>query len=305
MEAKSEAATVKPCASSVSHALKPCEVYGDPDALVCIRVGNGGAGPTGILRALAEDYLARTNRQERIEWYQTISRYTLEALKTGQTDISLSYEPAMEAQAVSEGWAIGLRRAFNNHFVLVGPVSNPAGLNPQDTPASAFAKIVQFGSKSSRPTFLSRNDGSGTNHKEQGLFRANNAVPWEKFVPWYISEQVFPVDALVLADAGNLYHLTDRGTFLTARMQLKNTQVYVQGFPILLNPCSLMLRPNSSESAHLFAAYINGLEGQTLIKYFGRNKFGLSTYTPAQQEQFLPENNLPSPLDSQSVNTTA
>jgi hypothetical protein len=60
----------------------PKEVYGDKNSIKKIKISNGGAGPTGILKELANDYLSIHKESKiSIEWYQNISLNSLNLLK--------------------------------------------------------------------------------------------------------------------------------------------------------------------------------------------------------------------------------
>ena len=46
----------------------PKEVYGDPLAKRTIRVANGGAGPTGVIRAFAESFIHKRSKTSIIDF---------------------------------------------------------------------------------------------------------------------------------------------------------------------------------------------------------------------------------------------
>src|SRR4051812_40406692 len=82
----------EPATSSLTLQLKPEEIYGVPYAPIKIRLSNGGAGPTGLLRALAEDYLHSRHKKFAIAWYKNMSKNTLYELEHGVVDMALAYE---------------------------------------------------------------------------------------------------------------------------------------------------------------------------------------------------------------------
>ena len=90
----------------------PKEVYGSGP--IKLRLGNGGAGPTGILRVLAEDYLKLRQADFSIAWYQNISHMNLSALRRKDIDIALTYERDQEATAIKEGFAIHHSLVFHD-----------------------------------------------------------------------------------------------------------------------------------------------------------------------------------------------
>ncbi len=148
---------------------------------------------------------------------------SFENLKEGNIDISLTYEEKPELAAIKEGWAIDRTLVFNDHFILIGPKSNPAKITKKDTIQTAFSKISKSGS-----LFFSRNDLSGTNERERTIWEALNLKPWISQPTWYITEKLFPSDSLKKSDRKGLYTLTDRGTLLALQNELINTGVYIQ-----------------------------------------------------------------------------
>jgi len=260
----------------------PKESYRSPSSQHVIRLGNGGAGPSGLLRALAEDYHDKVQDASTIEWYQNISPLTLQALRAGTLDIALTYERDQEDLAVAQGWAEAPTLIFNDHFVLVGPVSNPAGLNSTDSPEAAFAKLAAFAcSHPVLPLFLSRNDSSATCLKERSIWKAVGVdVAYGPFPDWYICDSVFPVDALLRADQAGLYTLTDHGTFTMFGNKVDMTKLFVMGGDLLRNPCNALLSCRAGFETRRFLKYL-GEEGQDVIARFGTELYSKALYTPA------------------------
>ena len=266
---------------------EPKEIYGYSKENVQIRIGNGGGGATGILRALAEDYLQSLQKNYSISWYQDISINTLAQLKKGRIDIALIYEKSQGEKAQEEGWATNYTPIFNDHFLIIGPKNNEAKLAKFDSPATAFSKIARLGEKNSVRIFLSRNDNSGTNVKERSIWSALNLKPWEERSAWYFKSSVFPRDALLYSDQHSLYSVTDWGTWLSNKSDLKNSEIYVRGGEILLNPCFALIGKNPSSETLIFLDYLKSERAQKLIAEFGKNSYGGSAlFTPASKADF-------------------
>lgn len=265
----------------------PKEIYGPKNTEIKIRIGNGGAGPTGILRALAEDYLQTTDKNYSIAWYQDITINTLSQLKNGRIDVALVYEKQQANTGIKEGWATNYTPIFNDHFLIVGPKSNPAKLGKSDSPAAAFQKISELGEKNLTPIFVSRDDNSGTNVKEQSIWELAKIKPWEGEVNWYSKQHVFPSDALIYANKNSLYTITDFGTWLSNSTKLRNSKIYLRGGTTLLNPCFALLGKNPSTEAVDFLNYLKSERGQKIIAEFGKNKYaGKALFTKASQLDF-------------------
>lgn len=268
-------ADTRACSSS------PREIYGDAQAPVLVRVGNGGAGPTGLLRALAEDYLAAHHVRAAIAWYQDISVQSIAQLAAGVIDIALVYERRQAREAIAAGVAQGDILIFHDHFVLAGPAANPAGVQHGDTVAQAFAKIAALGAATPKESrFLSRDDCSATNIREREVWHEAGLAPWTG-APWYLRRQWFPADALRYADRRGLYLLSDHGTWLSTRAALTGTAVLLQHAAGLSNPCRALLRPNPSAGAHAWLQYLTGTRGQRLIRNFGKPEHGVAFFSDA------------------------
>lgn len=264
---------------------EPKEIYGPAGAVIALRIGNGGAGPTGILRALAEDYLAFSGANYAIAWYQDISKNTLLQLKKGTIDIALIYEKSQGKEAQEEGWATHYTPVFNDHFLILGPKSNPAQLQA-DSPEQAFAKIAQAGKQHSRPMFLSRDDNSGTNVKEHSIWQKAGLSPWKEENNWYVKLHVFPKDALMATDKQSLYTISDWGTWLSNASSFTNSAIYVRGGEMLLNPCFALLGKNPGKEVLAFLEYLKSPRAQQLIATFGKERYGHPLFTPAAQADF-------------------
>ncbi len=267
----------------------PKEVYGNPKNKIALRISNGGAGPTGIIKYLADDYLSiNKDKQFTIAWYQNISKFSVSILKKNKIDIALIYEPVDAKKAVREGLASNYTPIFNDHFLIVGPEKNQAGILSTDSPAKAFAKIHKYGEKSSKEKlFLSRNDLSGTNIKERLLWTIIHKSPFDDNTQWYFKFPKFPSDALLKADQEKMYTITDWGTWITNEDKIKNSKIYIKGGEDLVNPCIALLQKNPSKNALHFLEYLKSSRAQQLIANYGKEiKQKKAFFTPAEQIDF-------------------
>lgn len=268
---------------------KPTEVYGPASGPVNVAVANGGAGPTGIIRALAEDYVKANGNNFFIAWYESISKNSIYEVENNIVDMAWVYVQAEIDAAVKAGYGKDGGVVFNDHFLIVGPKSNPAKLATTDTANQAFQKIASTQSK-----FFSRDDGSATIVKEHSIWAMLSLTPWEGTNSWYEKKQVFPPQALQGADKDNAYTLTDRGTWLSNMGLIKNLDIYIQGSPLLLNPCSCLLRQDGTADAQKFWAYLMTDRAQTIIKNFGMDTHnGFALFTPSNQMDFSSNQSLP------------
>lgn len=255
------------------------ETYGDPTHPIRFRIGNGGAGYTGILKLLAETYIAEHGQDFRIAWVSNHSRHSQIALLAGVVHIALTYEPENEEISIQEGWAKRACRAFNDHFILVGP----AGVDLRERSIEvAFRAIAmsQADGTDQRFLFHSRGDGSATFAKEQMLWQIAG-INFEGASDWIETFRLVPYDALVKAEVEGAFLLTDRSTYLTAKRDgvISSLRVHSEGGRDLLNPCSaivcsseLIARLGVAEShaaARSFARWLAGDRAQRLVARYG------------------------------------
>ncbi|QBC43904.1 substrate-binding domain-containing protein [Iodobacter fluviatilis] len=265
------------------------EIYGDHTSNLTIKISNGGAGPTGILKALAEDYLSiNKERKIAIAWYQNISSLSLNLLKENKVDIALIYEPVDAKKAITQNLASNYSLIFNDHFLIVGPEKNEADILPTDSASKAFAKIAQYGKKNpDEKKFLTRDDSSGTNIKEKLLWTLIHQAPFDENNQWYFKYQKFPSDALLKADQEGMYTITDWGTWISNKHTIKNTKILVRGGEDLVNPCLALLQKNPTPETLHFLEYLKSSKAQELIAKYGQEKPQKKAFfTPANQLDF-------------------
>ncbi|CAD0110841.1 unnamed protein product [Aureobasidium uvarum] len=251
--------------------------YGDASHPVAFRLGNGGAGHTGILRLLCEYFIATRGGGFCIEWVANHSRHSQIALLGDVVQVALTYEPEYEGLAIAEGWAKRVAKVFNDHFILVGPVSNPAGVDIGAEIADAMQAIAKYGSSShqshNQGLFHTRGDGSATFYKELALWKLAG-IDISSTESWRLTKPGTPYEALVTADRTGAYLITDRATYLTAKRDraLSNIIPFVEGGRQLLNPCSALvnLKAPRNELATEFASWLGSEEVQQILSSYGQ-----------------------------------
>ena len=96
----------------------------------------------------------------------------------GDADALLVHDRIGEDKFIADGNGIDRRDVMYNDFVIVGPRTDPAGINGLKDARQAFAKIAQ-----ALAAFASRGDDSGTNRMELRLWKALGLAPHD--APWY------------------------------------------------------------------------------------------------------------------------
>jgi tungstate transport system substrate-binding protein len=255
---------------------------------------NGGAGATGLIRALALDYLSSLSLSQlesgSITWVCNHSRNTQLALFHNYIDIALTYERSTEAIAETEGWSKTFGCVFHDHFVLAGPAADPAGVKGCGNINEALFKIWKLGTQGTEGVkWHVRTDGSATMWKERSLWvmTPERLQPWrdtKASETWYQMSVCTPAEAVQRADKTSAYLLTDRATLLrqTALGTVERTTVFSEPRAeddVLMNSCFALYSPDKkrggNEHVQRFLAYAVSERGQRLIERFGMEEVGV------------------------------
>ncbi|KAL3483775.1 hypothetical protein BJX62DRAFT_230763 [Aspergillus germanicus] len=272
-------------------ASEPSAIYGEGPAL--FRIGTNidqTTGGTGLIAALAADYLSQTSKRGSIQWISNHSRNTQLALLHGYIDLALTYEREQEETSVSEGWAKNEGRVFHDHFCLAGPRDDPANIRGVTSIVEAFDRIAKR-----KALFHSRSDGSATMWKERRIWQRCHRRPWAEDSnsnAWYIQSPCIPSEAVAKADAEGAYLLCDRSTLLTqtGKGLASSLTVYMEptdAWHELMNSSYALTSPrtkaNTAQEVRLFLEYIKSPRGQAVIKDFGRETVGLSLFATIEE----------------------
>lgn len=205
------------------------------------------------------------------------SGQALELGRRGDADLLLTHSPDAELQFMSEGWGVTRTPLMHNDFVILGPEADPVDIRNAVSVVDAFQKIAK-----SRSMFISRSDESGTHVREMSLWRAADVPPKGE---WYIQAGTGMAACLRLAHEKQAYILSDRGTFLALRHELKLALVNA-GDEQLINRYSVITL-NSQRFPHLhhtesqlLAEYLVSPAGQSVIRQFGLDRFGEPLFIP-------------------------
>ncbi|KAJ5972261.1 uncharacterized protein N7479_002179 [Penicillium vulpinum] len=284
--------------ATFAHAVDPAAIYSggyNASSEVLLRIGNGGAGQSGLIGVLADAFI-RSSVQNgstpfKVAWYKSDTTESIKYLKSNTVDIGITYAPAAEQIAITQAIAKSPAwYAWRDHFLLTGPPSNPANLSNTTDIKTMFSQIfsaAENGTSSPPVRFLSRYDKSATNIKDSQLWIEIGQVPWATaYSTWYHQYISYPIQALTAAILLDEYTITDRGTFLSIDAGLQNqTIVYKAATDApedpLLNPAHMLVGRGASNEimADRFAQWVIGLEGQRAIVGFRKN--GQQLYTAA------------------------
>jgi tungstate transport system substrate-binding protein len=234
---------------------------------------------TGLLSAIVPEF--ERGCQCRVQVVAVGTGQAIEIGRRGDADVLLVHDRAAEEAFLAEGHAKTRTAVMSNDFVVVGPKGDPAGAASAMRAAEAFRLIAK-----ARQRFVSRGDRSGTNTREQLLWRAGGPEP-STSEEWYQSVGQGMGETLVFANERGAYTLSDRATWLAMRARLPRLEVVVGGSrpsentdPALLNMYSVIVvdatrHPGVRQDlASAFAAWLLAADTQRRIEAFGRERYG-------------------------------
>ncbi len=195
--------------------------------------------------------------------------------KRCDADLVMVHAPGLEKRFVAQGYGVKRVPVMYNHFAIVGPPGDPAGVGKCEDAVKALARIAE-----AKATFISRGDNSGTNVKELMLWKKAGIKPdW----PGYKEAGRGMGATLTMAGQMGGYTLTDIGTFLKYKSVGKvNLQIHKTQTPSLRNPYSVILvNPKRcpkvrAKLAQAFIDFLTSPRGQKIIadyKAGGRQLF--------------------------------
>jgi tungstate transport system substrate-binding protein len=228
----------------------------------------------------------------------------IQLAQRGDADLLLVHSPSQEAAFMEQGYGVNRRSFAYNYFVIVGPENDPAGIKGL-TPEAAFKKIMTEGKAgNTNVAFVSRGDNSGTHTAEKNIWTKaglNYTRDVQNSGAWYLETGKGMGDTLRLASEKNAYTLSDEGTFLAYKSDLKLTPLITEGASLLNIYSAITVVPKGNATATLDRAndYINFLispQGQALIADYGKDKYGKGLFnpmTPAKAAEFKVDSSTP------------
>jgi tungstate transport system substrate-binding protein len=198
--------------------------------------------------------------------------------RRGDADVLIVHEPIQELEFVRQGLGITRNCIAYNTFVIIGPSGDPAQVRSAPSAVEAFSRVAR-----SRALFISRGDASGTEAKEQEIWRQTGISP--RGEPWYLSSGAGMGMTLTMAHEKRAYTPTDIATYLTMRARLQLPLLF-EGDPILRNQYgAIAVNPTrfptvNHADASALISYLVSYEAQQAIAAFGRERFGRPLFVP-------------------------
>jgi len=195
----------------------------------------------------------------------------------GEADVLFVHSPADEAAFMAAGDGTLRLPVATNHFVIVGPAGDPAGVKRATSAADAFTGIAERAA-----TFVTRGDESGTNKKELKIWDAAGVQPSGT---WYVSTGQGMGETLRIASEKQSYTLTDLATFLSLKDTLDLAPLFT-GSKDLVNVYSVIIVNQNkfptvnAAAAEQMAEVLVSPAGQKAIGAYGVDKYGKQLFTP-------------------------
>lgn len=205
---------------------------------------------------------------------------TGEALENGRNkdaDVLLVHAKTDEEQFVEDGYGVERKDVMYNDFVIVGPKSDPAGVETATDLADAMTTI-----SAAEAPFVSRGDDSGTHRKELALWRAADIVtPTPEAQDWYESAGQGMGEVLTIASNRGAYAIADRATYLSMKEAL-DLEILREGDKDLLNQYGVIVVSGAANQAggQAFFDWILSSEGQKVIEEYGVEEYGEPLFIP-------------------------
>ncbi len=206
---------------------------------------------------------------------------TGQALKNGRNgdgDVVLVHSKPDEQKFVDEGWGVERHKVMYNDFVIVGPASDPVGIEGLKEANEALKKIAQ-----AKATFASRGDDSGTHKAELRLWEQTGVDPTTSSGQWYLETGSSMGATLNTAVGKRAYTLTDRGTWLSFANK-NEFEILVEGDPTLFNQYGVILVSPQKHSR------VKAKKGQRFIDWLtsGEGQRAIASYKIEGQPLFYP-----------------
>ncbi|MCJ1383518.1 hypothetical protein MMC17_006632 [Xylographa soralifera] len=268
-----------------------------------LRIATGGAGESGLVGRLVYAFMAEMETKPNFEpftavWIRSDTAASFNHLAENAADLSITYHVMAESIALRQGITDRSEYAWRDHFMLVGPRSDPAKLAAcqqatRPTIYHLFSQIfcaaVGETTSNEQVRFLSRYDKSATNIKESSIWSAIGQTPWSHpYSSWYHCDVLFPFDALRAAAKLQEYTLVDRGTWYAVEEWVRDEMtIFMEGGDdegdILLNPAHALVCSygENKTMANLFVDWLIRPDGgQEVIRSFAVNDNILYSVAP-------------------------
>ena len=184
----------------------------------------------------------------------------IELAQRGDADVLFVHHKPSEEKFVAEGFGMARFDVMYNDFVVVGPRTDPAGVQGMIDVTAALAQVA-----TKQAIFVSRGDDSGTHKLELSLWKAAGVDVSAASGTWYRESGGSMGATLNTASGLEAYSLTDRGTWSSFKNR-GNLAILSEGDRRLFNQYGVML-VNPAKHPHVKAT-----DGQMFIDWLLSDK---------------------------------
>ena len=259
---------------------------------------------TGVLDALKVRFEAK-NPEYNVSFISQGTGLAIQTAKNGDADMILVHSPSQALGFMETGYGINRKIFAYNFFIIVGPESDPAGIQGMD-PLEALTTIAERG-PTGEAVWVSRGDNSGTHSKEKSLWVATGldleTLKAEKVEgsndPWYIEAGAGMTATLNLANEKDAYTLTDVATYLKnyANENIELVKVVDSGQATLNVYSAIVCNPDENprgmyDGSMLFLHFLVSGEVQDMLVTYGQEEFGSTLFKPWIPELDNPDSDI-------------
>ncbi len=208
------------------------------------------------------------------------SGQVLALARRGEADVIITHSPQAEQRFMDDGDGTARRPFMRNHFLLVGPEDDPAGVAGAMTMEEAYRRIAD-----GKHAFVSRSDASGTHVRELAIWEEAGIDPAGQ--SWYQESAVGQGSSLLVASDKGAYTVVDSATFAVFRDRLSLVPLVIDNE--VLNVYSVILvNPEkhsdvNAEAARAFFDFVTSPAAAAVIADFGKDKYGESLFEPVAE----------------------
>lgn len=280
--------------------------YGSPSAPLAFIISTSAPGYSGLLKPLCAQFIWRHGGDFRIGWIATDSHGHDDFHR--ETEERVGFVRLIEGgQGDCEGVRVGWDR-----FVLVGPVSDPAGLRAADGEEvgvrEALRRILyrpaEADAKGPSQRYFSLGPGSPSSALERRCLKDLELGAKDQNHPRIETHPLPPLPFLHHVSANHAYALVQRSIFLTALRDglVEDLCVYVEGGRELLCPIDASSTPSNPKApeesvgdrlAKRFVDWLGEDPAQGIWSGYGRVwELGLPLFTRRDREEVAVEEGL-------------
>ncbi len=227
---------------------------------------------SGLAQRLLESFGASLDYKVEFKYIARGSGDLLRLLADGSICLAFTHSPLLERRYVEEG-KINWHGVFAyNHFTIVGPRGDPAGVSKASNVTEAFKRVFDAGERGVA-MFVSRGDLSGTHVRELQIWSLAGLNPEGR--RWYLRTSQGAPETLITASNLKAYTFVDEGTFKELKSQGKVGDLeilFTQDTYLLVNVYSIVTSKHDrcregrlGELLRSIVGYVLG-EGQDVLE---------------------------------------